>query len=152
MQLKRYQQRSLDALTAYFHLCHQLESAGMANAVGMAFTEITHRMYGQGLPYIPVNALPGLPYICLRVPTGGGKTLMACHAAGITTRELMRADRSVVLWLVPSNAIREQTLTALRSRSHPYARRSKAGWKMSLYLTPVKPCLCSPLPRAAAAS
>lgn len=129
MQLKNYQQRSLDILGAYFQLCHQLNNAGMTNPVGMAFTEITNRLFGQGLPYAPVGALPGLPYICLRVPTGGGKTLMACHAVSVTTRDLLRTDHSLVLWLVPSNAIRQQTLGALKDRNHPYrqALESRLG-------------------------
>ena len=29
-------------------------------------------------------------------------------------------DNSIVLWLVPSNAIRSQTIKALRDRNHPY--------------------------------
>jgi len=120
MQLKNYQQRSLDILGAYFQMCHQLNSLGMSNSVGMAFTEITNRLYGQGLPYAPIAALPGLPYVCLRVPTGGGKTLMACHAISVTTSHFLRADRSLVLWLVPSNSILEQTLKALKNRNHPY--------------------------------
>jgi type III restriction enzyme len=45
---------------------------------------------------------------------------MACHALGIATRELLRADHSVCLWLVPSNTIREQTIKALKDRRHPY--------------------------------
>src|SRR5205823_3841660 len=57
---------------------------------------------------------------CLRVPTGGGKTLMACHALGIAATEYLQADRAVCLWLVPSNTIRDQTLAALRDHRHPY--------------------------------
>ena len=43
-------------------------------------------------------------------PTGGGKTLIACHATGLAIHELLRADRAVVLWLVPSNTILNQTV------------------------------------------
>ena len=35
---------------------------------------------------------------------------------------LLRADRAVVLWLVPSNTILEQTADALRDPRHPYRR------------------------------
>jgi type III restriction enzyme len=71
-------------------------------------------------PYREVPPLPGLPYVCLRVPTGGGKTLMACHALGNVAREFLQQERAVCLWLVPSNAIREQTINALRDPKHPY--------------------------------
>jgi type III restriction enzyme len=58
----------------------------------------------------------------LRVPTGGGKTLLACYAAGLAMNELLHAERSVVLWLVPSNTILDQTADALRDPRHPYRR------------------------------
>jgi type III restriction enzyme len=114
MQLKTYQQRSLDVLTAYFHACRSFGDADTA------FYNITRQVYEQGIPYLPVAGLPGLPYACLRVPTGGGKTLMACHAVGVAAKELLQVDHIVTLWLVPSNAIREQTIKALRDRTHPY--------------------------------
>ena len=77
------------------------------------------------MPYFPVAAAglgSGMPYVCLRVPTGGGKTLLACYAAGLAQREFMRAERAVVLWLVPSNTILDQTADALRDPRHPYRR------------------------------
>jgi type III restriction enzyme len=120
LTLKHYQQHTLDALRVYFAACRQLGDADTA------FYQVTRREWGQGIPYHPVKELPGLPYVCLRVPTGGGKTLIAAHAVGIATRELLQADRTVVLWLVPSNPIREQTLKALRDRGHPYRQALEA--------------------------
>ncbi len=107
LELRDYQERTLEALRDYLRLATTL-------GANTAFCEMTRR------PYVSVPQLPDLPYICLRVPTGGGKTLMACHALGIATREYLGSDHSVCLWLVPSNAIRDQTLTALRNVGHPY--------------------------------
>ena len=56
-----------------------------------------------------------VPHICFKVPTGGGKTLLAAAAL----RDLNR-QRGLVLWLTPTNAIYEQTKAALRTREHPY--------------------------------
>ena len=56
------------------------------------------------------------------MPTGGGKTLLACHTAGLAMREFMHADSAVVLWLVPSNTILDQTRDALTDERHPYRR------------------------------
>lgn len=67
LQLKEYQQRSLDALQSYFRLCADERDADTA------FYHVTKEVYGRGIPYNPVAELPGLPYVCLRVPTGGGK-------------------------------------------------------------------------------
>lgn len=44
------------------------------------------------------------------------------HAAGLAMSELLRAERVVVLWLVPSNTILDQTADALRDPRHPYRR------------------------------
>ena len=56
-----------------------------------------------------------IPHVCLKVPTGGGKTLLAAAA-------LQRLNRQtgLVLWITPTNAIYGQTKAALRNREHPY--------------------------------
>ncbi|MBI4568560.1 MAG: DEAD/DEAH box helicase family protein [Planctomycetes bacterium] len=107
LSLREYQERSLDALAAYLR-------AATTEGADVPFYRAT------GRPYIAVSALPGMPYVCLRVPTGGGKTFMACHAVGIAAREYVRAESVVCLWLAPSSAIVKQTLDALRDRRHPY--------------------------------
>jgi type III restriction enzyme len=54
------------------------------------------------------------------VPTGGGKTWLAAKSVALANTHLLRSEYSVVLWLVPSKPIREQTLRALKNRHHPY--------------------------------
>ena len=122
LRLKEYQQHALEVLRQYFQTCVRLDDAGEPNAADVAFYQSTLSTFGRGVAYQPIRELAGLPYVCLRIPTGGGKTFVACHAVGVATRDLLQADRSLVLWLVPSNAIREQTLKALRDRGHPYRR------------------------------
>jgi len=107
LTLKDYQRQCLDRLQEYFF------QAGEQGA-RPAFVLMTNR------PYLPVPHLPELPYVCIRVPTGGGKTFMACHALDITARELLHQDRAVCLWLVPTKQIARQTLDALRDRKHAY--------------------------------
>jgi type III restriction enzyme len=107
-EIKEYQQSALQTLQDYFRTCLQYGKAELA------FYDLTGRAYQH------VRELPGLPYVCFRMPTGAGKTFVAAHAAALTIREYLQADQSLVLWLVPSNAIREQTLIALKDRSHPY--------------------------------
>jgi type III restriction enzyme len=112
--LKDYQEWALDALREYFQECSR---TGDAN---VSFYSVTGKTLGLNIPYNKVEELPGLPYVCLRIPTGGGKTIVACHSIGVAARELMQTESPVVLWLVPSNAILEQTINALRDRNHPY--------------------------------
>jgi len=117
--LKGYQERVLESLKEFFRICSR---DGHSET---AFRKIQVKNEQEPAPYLPVHVAglaPGMPYICLKVPTGGGKTLLACHAAGIAMKELLHADKSVVLWLVPSNTILEQTAEALRDNRHPYRR------------------------------
>jgi len=117
--LKDYQIRVLDSLHDFLRQCSK---DGRPDAAFQAVQVMNAR---QPVPYLPVHAaglLPGMPYVCLRVPTGGGKTLLACHTAGIAMEELLHAERAVVLWLVPSNTILNQTADALRDLRHPYRR------------------------------
>lgn len=121
LTLKEYQQRALDTLRTYFAAC-----SGFGNP-DTAFYETTREVHGAGVKYVPVEGLPGLPYVCIRIPTGGGKTIVAAHAAAMATRELLKADRSVILWLTPSNAILTQTIAALRDKAHPYRQALDAA-------------------------
>jgi len=112
---KTYQQQVLDSVEAYFKACHELPSPSIA------FTATTERLWGRGNPYNPLSGFPSdMPYFCLRVPTGGGKTWLAAKSVALVNTHLLRCEHSVILWLVPSKPIREQTLRALRDRLHPY--------------------------------
>ena len=122
--LKDYQERVLVSLGDFFRQCsrdgHPAE----------AFLAVQRKNGRNPAPYIPVVATGlsrEMPYACLRVPTGGGKTLLACHAASIAVRELLHAERGVILWLVPSNTILDQTADALRDVRHPYRRALEQG-------------------------
>lgn len=112
---KIYQQQVLDSVEAYFKACHELPSPSIA------FTATTERLWERGLPYNPLAGFPtDMPYFCLRVPTGGGKTWLAAKSVALVNTHLLRTEHSVILWLVPSKSIREQTIKALKDRGHPY--------------------------------
>lgn len=112
---KIYQQQVLDSVEAYFQACHELPSPSIS------FTATTERLWGRGNPYNPLSGFPAdMPYFCLRVPTGGGKTWLAAKSVSRVNTHLLRGEHSVILWLVPSKPIREQTLKALKNRAHPY--------------------------------
>jgi len=117
--LKDYQTRTLDSLRDFLRQCSK------DGRPETAFQEMQVRNGRFPVPYIPVHTSglrPEMPYVCLRLPTGGGKTLLACYSAGIAMNELLHAERAVVLWLVPSNTILDQTADALRDPRHPYRR------------------------------
>ena len=56
-----------------------------------------------------------IPHVCFKVPTGGGKTLLAAAAL-----ERLNRQTGLTLWITPTRAIYDQTKAALRNREHPY--------------------------------
>ena len=69
-----------------------------------------------------------MPNVCLRLPTGGGKTLLASHTVAVAGRYFLERDYPVVLWMVPTNTIRVQTAEALKKPSHPYRAALDAAY------------------------
>ena len=62
------------------------------------------------------------PFVCIKIPTGGGKTIVACHLLNSLYQEYLRStnDTGIVMWLVPTDVIRKQTILALKCAHHPY--------------------------------
>jgi type III restriction enzyme len=61
-----------------------------------------------------------IPNVCLKVPTGGGKTLLAAASIGRVFSNYLDRHTGLVLWVVPNEAIYQQTLKTLNNRDHPY--------------------------------
>lgn len=61
-----------------------------------------------------------IPNICLKVPTGGGKTILSVAALQRINRDYFGRNTGLVLWIVPTESIYSQTLKGLRNREHPY--------------------------------
>lgn len=127
LELKHYQRRALDVLADFFTRARQ--------APGEAGIQAAFHAALLAQDYAPEEIPPYLtqgfashgrvtPYVCLRIPTGGGKTLLGTHALALAWQNYAEAlselAKPLALWLVPSNAIRSQTLTALRTPGHPY--------------------------------
>ena len=71
-----------------------------------------------------------IPHVCFKVPTGGGKTLLAAAAL-----ERLNWQTGLTLWITPTRAIYDQTKAALRNREHPYRQmleRASGGRVMLL--------------------
>lgn len=75
-----------------------------------------------GRAYSPRRSGDGqpVPNVTLKVPTGGGKTYLACAALSRIFGRYVGANTGMVLWVVPNEAIYSQTLKALRDRDHAY--------------------------------
>ena len=113
--LKKYQQNSLDALTVYLQRCSISKDVKSAYAISTKENLGAEGLYNDA-------GFTNIPYVCLRLPTGGGKTFLASHSIPLICKEYLSRDFSLVIWLVPSNAILEQTYNCLTDNSHPYRR------------------------------
>lgn len=71
MQLKQYQKQSLEALEQFF---------SVASAIG-AERAFECTLQQQAMTPVPYNdRLGGIPSVCIRIPTGGGKTCSVATA------------------------------------------------------------------------
>lgn len=111
LTLKNYQQTTLATLVRFLTDCRSKPVADAFHAV-LAGDQRSHERYQ------PV--FDDVPCVCLRVPTGGGKTIMAAHSVGLAGKAVLDTDAPIALWLTPSDTIRAQTLEALANAHHPY--------------------------------
>lgn len=108
MELKRYQKTALEILEQFLR---GLRDHGLK----FGFMATTEKPYSS-------DAFGGIPFICIKIPTGGGKTLVGCHAV----EKIMdiglqnKMDRGIVLWFTPSEAIKTQTLKKFKNRKDPH--------------------------------
>lgn len=121
MELKDYQHRALEALRIFLD-----QAAIRDHAQAYAAACAIGQPGAYGAAYRPLAGLPGVPYCCLRLPTGGGKTLLAAHAIGVARDTYLNRRFPVVLWLVTSTTIADQTLSALKKPGHPYRQALEA--------------------------
>lgn len=113
--LKNYQDKALAALDGFFY---KLRTAGLDAAWRACAPQ--HEKNGQRWQAnYDATALGAVPAVCVRIPTGGGKTFLAAHAVAHAGKTLRDTSAPVALWLVPSDAIRSQTLAALSTPRNP---------------------------------
>ena len=125
MELKNYQKAVMKDLTSY--LTHLNDDDNLFKAWKHYWGE---KNIAVGLGGVPAynNAIAGVPHVCMKVPTGGGKTFMACAAVRRIFDEMPKEKPKVVVWLVPSDPILLQTTTNLSNPDHPYRQRLNADF------------------------
>lgn len=142
MEFKDFQQMVLDTLDSYLdELKKQVVNAEQVEQVRKANPTLNIpapdycgntweviRKQGKlpkirhGKPYSPRTDGVGraVPNICLKVPTGGGKTLLASASVSRIFGNLLNTNTGLVLWIMPNEAIYTQTKKHLTNRDHPY--------------------------------
>lgn len=119
MLLKQYQIETLGVLRHFFEEA-RLRGPKAAYEAITSEPEQAKRLRGYGGKYDALLGQEEMPYVCLRLPTGGGKTLLGAHAISVARDTWIETDFPMVLWLAPTNIIRTQTVNALKNPKHPY--------------------------------
>ena len=116
MDMKSYQKKIIADLIRYLELLNETQNSGSA------FEQFWCEKSAPSLGTYQ-DILPGVPNLCFKIPTGGGKTFIACNALRPIFDALPVTKTKTVVWLVPSEAILAQTVMALKDARHPYRQK-----------------------------
>ena len=117
MELKNYQKLVLKDIDAY------LDALMKTDGINAAWKEYWANK-GIGSGFASYNDdIDGAPNVCIKVPTGGGKTFLAASSVKTVFDKLPTGKTKFVVWLVPSDAILTQTIANLSNPNHPYRQR-----------------------------
>ncbi len=136
MELKPYQQQVINDLSLFLE--HVQETKDVQNAFYNFWTKHpkTPLFPFAGTAIEPYkNNIPQVPHICIKVPTAGGKTFIACNALKTIFDAFEYEKPKAVMWLVPSITILDQTIKNLKDPSHPYRQKinSHFGNKVEVF-------------------
>lgn len=129
MILKPYQKQIIDDLARYLEIlerCRNTKTAFDTFWKNHPRTAIIPTVGEAVEPY--KNNVPGVPHVCIKVPTAGGKTFIAANALRTIFSSFERSRPRTVVWLVPSNSILEQTLRNFGDPRHPYREQLNADF------------------------
>ena len=105
VELKIYQQKALDKLKEFLNDL-------IREKPDIAFIHIAKQ------PYKDQFFGTEIPFVCVKIPTGGGKTLVGCHSVTEIMDSFLKEKmgRGIAMWFVPSEAIKSQTLKKFKDR------------------------------------
>ena len=142
MQLKKYQNDTLAVIKAFFDAL-DTKTPGEAYESVTSSADMIARL-GNLRHYEPLGgsrsratemertrgsaSLPDVPVVSIKVPTGGGKTIIAAHAVKVIA-ECQGRECPFIVWFAPSETIRRQTADALKKARHPYRQALNEAFK-----------------------
>lgn len=132
MELKNYQIDVMNDLRYFLNAL--VEKQSVRKAYNSVWESKGVPVGMTGMP--PYNdELPGVPQVCFKVPTGGGKTFLAANSIKPIFDSMPNVHPRAVVWLVPSDAILTQTYATLTNKEHDYRRKIDVdfGNKVEVY-------------------
>lgn len=112
--LKNYQVQTIDAVRRFMAECNDGRAPSEVFADFARGLGVTKAKYH--------DPFDGIPCVCVKVPTGGGKTVIAAASIEAIDTAYTQTGHPFVLWLTPSDAITQQTVRALKDPDHPYCQ------------------------------
>lgn len=132
MELKNYQIQVIRDLERFLELL--IEKQSISSAYSTLWNGKGVNVGVDGMP--PYNSeLAGVPQVCFKVPTGGGKTFLAANSIKPIFDSMPHIHPKAVVWLVPSDAILTQTYRTLTDKNHDYRKKIDVdfGNKVEIY-------------------
>lgn len=136
MELKAYQQDVINDLSLFLEHVQETKDTKEAFYDFWAKHPKTPLQPFSGTAIEPYkNNVPRVPHVCVKVPTAGGKTFIACNALKTIFDAFDYDKPKAVMWLVPSITILDQTIKNLKDPSHPYRQKinSHFGNKVEVF-------------------
>lgn len=136
MELKPYQQQVINDLALFLENIQETKDVNDAFYNFWAKHPRTPFFPFSGTAIEPYkNNVPRVPHICVKVPTAGGKTFIACNAIKTIFDAFAYDKPKAVVWLVPSITILDQTIKNLKDTNHPYRQKinSHFGNKVEVF-------------------
>lgn len=123
MKLKEYQENALKQVEKFLEQAVLWRPKALGEGEWLFdFAEKAWEKARVGSPYLKRKDGLGrpLPVFCLKIPTGGGKTLLAVKTIDLVQTIYRQQQRGLVVWIVPTLQIYKQTLQRLKDRDDPY--------------------------------
>ena len=123
MKLKDYQENALKQVTGFLE--QAVTWRPKAREDGEWLFDFAEKAWEKAHVYSPyLKRRDGLgqplPVFCLKIPTGGGKTLLAVKTIDLVQSIYRQQQNGLVVWIVPTEQIYRQTLARLKDRDDPY--------------------------------
>ena len=127
MELKEYQQKTLTQVRLYLEALAEFRGKS-EQAIKLLGADMAIDFPAKAWEQVGLigyrsrkNGLGAqLPNFCLKIPTGGGKTLLATKVIDLIQTTYLKRHTGLVLWVVPTTQIYRQTIKSLRDHDHPY--------------------------------
>jgi type III restriction enzyme len=127
MELKPYQQQVINDLSLFLE--HIQETKDVKESFYNFWAKHPRTplfpFVGTAIEPYKIN-IERVPHICIKVPTAGGKTFIACNAIKTVFDSFAYDKLKAVVWLVPSITILDQTIKNLKDPNHPYRQKINA--------------------------